>query len=232
MAYISGCQRAIESVRPVPTPVLNEKQALFLKLYIGRDERYRGNATRSYMRAYDVHDEKLAQVGGSRLCRKNKHIRATIERVRAKAMSDLEIDAKFVLEQSVHLYDVAMGHKAVEVDVITPKGDVKAIERRDLNLTVAAKGLELIGRHTSIQAFQDNVEHTHTHTLIDKLNARTREIEARAAKQDIEGTATVIEDTGGRVEGEKEGASVPPLPDHPAASQEETTLPATGAKGE
>lgn len=209
---------------------LNPQQALFVKLYLGRDDRYHGNATRSYIRAFGIESERSAQVSSSRLLKK-PHVKAIIDEAKRKAIAQAEADARFVLEQSVHLYDVAMGNKAVEVDVIMPSGETRAVEKRDLNLTVAGKALDLIGKHTSVQAFTEVVEHTHTHQLVERLNARTKMIEQRAAQQPaIEGHAQLVE---GRGEGApKEGASDGGYAEGPAAAPGKTPQPGAGAKGE
>ena len=225
---------------------INPQQAAFLRLYLGRNDKYHGNATRSYMRAFGIDSERSAQVSSSRLLKKPA-IAAFVAQARDKALSEAEADAAFVLGQSLRLYDRAMGDAAIEVDVVdqimhkdeetgerTLVHRVRTLEKREYNPTIAHKALELIGRHTSVQAFQDNVEHTHTHTLIERLNARSRAVEAAAAQrqQTIEGHATVIDDPGVGAQAEKEGASLPPPPDHPAASPGKTPQPGAGAKGE
>jgi len=224
---------------------LNPKQLAFLKLYLGRDQRYHGNATRSYMKAYDMEDEKMAQVGGSRLCRTNAEIRQAVDDFRTKAAEEIGADAAFVLEQSIHLYDIAMGHKPVEVDVIdrvTRKDSdgnkelvhvPRTIEKRVIDLSIASKQLDQIGRHTSVQAFQDNVEHTHTHKLEQALAKRHKQIEANARPRDITSQVEVINDQGGVPAGEEAKKRV-----HQGGGQdrgqpapEKTPLSAAGAPG-
>ena len=194
---------------------LNVRQAGFMRLYLGRDRRYRGNATRSYMKAYDVTDERIAQSAGSRLAN-NPIIAGHIEKAFQKELNNLGIDAGFVLEQSVRLYDRAMADEAVEIDVINVVDGVHvptSVQERRYDPQVAKASLELIGRHTSVQAFQDNVEHNHTHRLEQRLAARSKQVEEKAAQRSIiDGTAQEIievESTGhrGGQESEKEGAS-------------------------
>ncbi|MCP4470468.1 MAG: terminase small subunit [Gammaproteobacteria bacterium] len=173
--------------------VLNGKQRDFVKLYLGRNQRYHGNATQCYIKAYSCTNERVAQASGSRLT-KHPTIAVMIQKARQHAQEQIGVDAAFVLEQSVHLYDVAMGNVSVEVDVIDKQGAVSTVEQRDINLTVAAKGLELIGRHTSVQAFQDNVEHTHTHQLERALAKAHQSIEANAQPRDITAECVVLND--------------------------------------
>ena len=172
---------------------LTPKQEAFVRLYIGRNSKYFGNATASYKRSYgDCGSDRVAQTSGSRLTRQPE-IAALISRYRERAAQAAQVDANFVLEQSVHLYDVAMGNTAVEVDGIGPSGAVIPLEKRDINLAVASKALELIGKHTSVQAFQDNVEHTHTHRLEKALQAKAKQVERKAIDRPaIEGEYTEV----------------------------------------
>jgi len=177
---------------------LTPKQEAFVRLYIGRNSKYFGNATKCYKRAYgDCSNERVAQTSGSRLTRLPE-IAALISRYRERAAQATQVDATFVLEQSVHLYDVAMGNTAIEIDAPGAGGEHLVVERRDINLTVASKALELIGKHTSVQAFQDNVEHTHTHRLEKALQARQKQVERKALNRApaIEAQYTEISNTG------------------------------------
>lgn len=204
----------------------------FVKLYLGRDSRYMGNGTRSYMKAYECTNEDVAGKSASRLMAKPE-IKAKIEAWKKKAEEAIIADQSFVLEQSVHLYDVAMGNKPVEVDVIDKHGNVSTIETRDLNLPVAKGALELIGKHTQVGAFTEQVEHTHTHILQERLRAKSRAVEARALSSPdvIEGTAQEIEASPPPAEAEKEGASSRRSPDHRSQRQEETSQVSAGATG-
>ena len=161
---------------------LNPRQQTFLKLYTGQTE-IAGNGTRCYMAAYNCEVERVAQTGASRLLR-DPRIKAILEEAERRALAALNVNAKFVLDESVRLYRIAIGDEPVAVDhVITNKDgsrSVSAILRRETNLPIARQALELIGRHTSVQAFQDNIEHTHTHYLEQALSKRTKVIEGRA----------------------------------------------------
>ena len=193
--------------------MLTVKQQAFVRAYLSRDSRYHGNATASYKKAYgDSGNERVAQASGSRLLRLPA-IKRKIDTYLAKAAQANQVDANFVLEQSIRIYDRAMGDEAVEIDVIAKDGTVRAVEERSHNPAIAVKALELIGKHTSIQAFQDNVEHTHTHRLEQALAARQKQVESKAAAQPdvIEGRAQRIDhDTGAHAveeEAEKGGSS-------------------------
>jgi len=175
---------------------ITAKNWAFLKLYLGRDVRYHGNATRCYMKVYDMESERQAQVSGSRLCAVPV-IKQAIQKYREEAAQQMGIDAGFVLEQSVLVYDRAMANLGVEVDIITKLKDgsqvLTTVEQREHMPAIAVKALELIGKHTAVQAFQDNVEHTHTHRLVQALQAKSKQVERKAAAQPaIEGEYTEV----------------------------------------
>jgi len=211
---------------------MTHNNLVFLRLYMGRDTRYHGNGRRSYMRAYDCTNEVIATKSASRLLAKPE-IKAKVAAWRKKAEDAVIADQSFVLEQSVHLYDVAMGNKPVEVDVIDKQGRVSTVQQRDLNLPVAKGALELIGKHTSVAAFTEQVEHTHTHILQERLRAKSRAVEARALSSPdvIDGHAEEIEEDPTPAEAEKEGASSRRSPDHHPSQPEETSQASGGATG-
>jgi len=76
-----------------------------------------------------------------------------------------------------------MGDEPIEVDVVTPSGEQRTIARRDYNPQVAKAALELIGRHTQVQAFKENVEHSHTHRLEQELARKGKQVEDAAARR-------------------------------------------------
>ncbi len=104
------------------TNMLNNKQRRFLRLYLGRDDQYHGNGTQCYKVVYECDNDRVSQTSGSRLI--NHPIIAKEIAAWKNAQSKLTIaDAGFVLEQSVRLYDRAMGDAAIEVDVIDTDKD-------------------------------------------------------------------------------------------------------------
>jgi hypothetical protein len=102
------------------------------------------------------------------------------------------INAEFLLRQSKRLYDRAMGDEPVagettiETDPETGQEVVIKTERRDYDPTTARHALQLIGQHKSVQAFSQTVEHNHTHTLENRLAARSKAIEKAAIKRNLE----------------------------------------------
>ena len=165
-------------------PKLNPKQRLFLKLYTGKDPSLLGNATKCYKVVYDVTDTRTAQVGGSRLITMPK-IAALLEAAQARAVKELNVNAEYVLSQSVRLLDRAMGDESVE-HISTTVDDngqesVKVRSVTEYDPSTAKAALQLIGNHRDIQAFTQTVEHTHTHRLEQRLAARAKTIEGKAS---------------------------------------------------
>lgn len=194
--------------------MLTVKQQAFVRYYLGRDMTLHGNATQSYNKAYGFTDERVAQTSGSRLT-KHPEIAAKIKAYSDKAAQATQVDANFVLEQSVRLYDRAMGDATVDVDHIDKDGNVITRQLRGYDPKTAKGALDLIGKHTAVQAFTENVEHTHVHRLETALAARQRAVEAKAAQRDdIEGQcieivnrAPEIDEGAPGAESEKGGSS-------------------------
>ena len=164
---------------------LNQRQRRFLKLYLG-DSEIAGNGTRCYMAAYSQENIQCAQRSASKLL-KNPHVRALIDKVESAAFEELQIDAKYVLGQSIRLLDRAMGDDSfdvveVETDPDTGSERVSVTSQRSYDPATAHKALQLIGQHKDVQAFQVTVEHNHTHHLEQRLAARSKLIEGRATQ--------------------------------------------------
>ena len=163
---------------------LNVRQRQWLKLYTGRNSKLAGNATRCYKAVYGITNERSAQVLGNKL-KNHPVIKSLLDDAEKKALAELQIDARYVLEQTVRLYDRAMGDEPVQlVDVRTdPKTGVDTVtvtETRSYDPATAHKALTAIGQHRDVQAFTQTVEHTHTHRLEQRLAARSKAIEGRA----------------------------------------------------
>lgn len=164
---------------------LNGLQRQWVKLYTGRSK-IAGNATQCYKAVYGLTNERSAQVGGSRLLA-NPNVQAILAQAEARAMEQLSIDAKFVLAESLRLYQRAMGddaydHVTVETDPETGEERVSVREQRSYDPATAHKALQAIGQHKDVQAFTVTVEHNHTHHLEQRLAARSKVIEGRAAQ--------------------------------------------------
>ena len=167
---------------------LNAKQRQYIKLYTGHSQ-LGGNATRCYMAAYDQKNEFCAQRSASFLMNHNPHIAAILAQAEERAINQITINAKYVLDQSVRLHRLAMGddsfdHVVVETDPDTGEERTTVTEQRSYDPATAKAALQLIGQHKDIQAFSVTVEHTHTHLLERRLAARSKLIEGRATAVD------------------------------------------------
>ena len=56
---------------------------------------------------------------------------------------------------------------------------------RQFNPQALGKALELIGRHTQVQAFNVKVEHSHTHRLEQALARKSKEVEKAALERTL-----------------------------------------------
>ena len=166
------------------TQRLNPKQRLFLKLYTGKDPAMYGNASKCYRVVYDCNDPRSAQVGGSRLIT-NPKIAKLLEAAQARAVKEINVNAEYVLSQSVRLLNRAMGDESVE-HISTTVDDngqesIKVRSRTEYDPSTAKAALRMIGDHRDIQAFTQTIEHTHTHRLEQRLAQRAKVIEGKAS---------------------------------------------------
>ena len=159
-------------------PSILPKHLKMMRLYWGRDDRYYGDATACYRAVYNSDaSQRVAQASAQRIMARPEIVKYC-EIIASRAAESVGVDANFVLEGAVELYDRCMGNRAY---LVTDE-DGNTSEQRGFNPTVAGKALEIIGKHTQVQAFQDNVNHTHTHVLEDKLGRRLKTIEGRVSR--------------------------------------------------
>ncbi|MEE8364182.1 MAG: terminase small subunit [Gammaproteobacteria bacterium] len=169
---------------------LNSRQLAFIKVYLGGDTKLAGNATKSYRSVYgDTASDRSAQVCASKLLN-NPLVKAQIDRAQVKAVTAIDWNARTVLEESVRLYDRCMGDTGYPVeytykDKKTGELVTTVRQERSYNPQGARAALELIGRNTAIQAFQDNIEVSHTHHLELALAKRAKSLEGMARSVSI-----------------------------------------------
>ena len=166
------------------TNKLSAKDRQFADHYFGGAADVRGNATACYHEIHPRAKQRTCEVNGSRKLRQAEVVEY-LESMRDKLTETTGINAEYVLRQSIRLYNRAMGDEPIEVDVVTPSGELRTIERREYNPQVAKAALELIGKHTQVQAFRDNVEHTHTHRLEHRLAAKSKAVEKAALERNL-----------------------------------------------
>lgn len=144
---------------------LTPKQEAFVREYL-----IDLNATQAATRA--GYSAKTAEQQGSRLLR-NVQVAAALSEAQTKRAERVEIDADYVLRQAVKLHERCMQEVSPIVD---RKGQQVTDEAGnplfEFNAAGAAKALELVGRHVSIQAFKEKID----------LNAKV-ELEALTEEQ-------------------------------------------------
>lgn len=122
------------------------------------------NATQAAIRA--GYSAKTAQEQASRLL-SNVIISDAVAAAMQKRSEEVGIDAAYVLRQAVKLHERCMQE-------ISPITDRKGEHVKDeagnplyeFNALGASKALELVGKHVSIQAFKDKIEHSGAMSLI------------------------------------------------------------------
>jgi phage terminase small subunit len=159
------------------TGKLNDKQKLFVLEYL-KDL----NATQAAIRA--GYSEKTARQQGARLLT-NAVIEKQVEQAKAARQEAVKIDAAYVLKQAVKLHERCMQEVRPKM-VRQGKEMVHATDDDGNKLYVfdtsgAAKGLELIGKHISVQAFNEKKSVT-----LDLADASTEELEAELARLEAE----------------------------------------------
>jgi phage terminase small subunit len=167
------------------TDKLSAKDQQFADLYFGGPSDLMGNATACYRQLHPRAKDNTCQVEGSKIL--SKPMVADYLQARREKLAEVTgVNAEYVLRQAIRLYKRAMGDEPIEIDVVDSSGELKTIERREYNPQVARQALELIGRHTQVQAFKDTVEHSHTHRLEQALALKSKQVEKAATQRTLE----------------------------------------------
>jgi len=169
------------SIRP---NTISAKDQHFADKYYGGPDNLRGSAKACYKHLHPRCKDSTAATEGPALLRKPQ-VRAYLEQQGKKITERAEINAQWVLEQSVRLFDRCMGDEAYPVeytitDKETGEKSTGTYFNRSFNAAGARAALELIGRNTGIAAFSDQIEVSHTHYLEQQLAKRSKLIEGRA----------------------------------------------------
>ena len=131
---------------------LTPKQELFCREYI-----IDFNATQAYIRAgYKAKNENSAGVQANKLLRNGK-IEQKINELKQEREKALEINAEWVLKQAIEIFKIAKGELPHTMSY-KKGGETKKVQMHKTNLREANKALEIIGKHTSIKAFEKEVD--------------------------------------------------------------------------
>jgi len=163
---------------------ISAKDQQFADKYFGGSAELRGSAKACYKHIHPRCQDSTAATEGPALLRKPQ-VRAYLEQQGKKIAERAEINAAWVLKESICLYHRCMGDEAYPVDyTITDKEtgekSTGTYFQRSFNAAGARAALELIGRNTGIAAFSDQIEVSHTHYLETQLAKRAKLIEGRA----------------------------------------------------
>lgn len=164
---------------------LTERQVRFVEQYL-----VSGNATAAAKLA--GYSKRSAHVTGPRLLG-NAEVAGAIAEARRKRNAALEIDATWVLQEAVTLYQRCIQEVRPALHPRT-RQQLKSESKEPLftfNAPIAARALELIGKHVSVSAFQDNVAIHGQVDLVARLQAgrarlrQARVIEANRESGDV-----------------------------------------------
>ena len=172
---------------------LSPKDRQFADLYFGGPDICRGNAKRCWLHFHPQAKERSAEELGSRVLRKVE-VKQYLEEKAQKLRDETDINAKWVLEEAVRLYRMAMGDTPTVQERIVEKQDedgnivckTELVELRKTDMRAAVRALWLIGKHTAVQAFSQKVEVKHTHRLEQILAKRSKQVEELAANRKLE----------------------------------------------
>lgn len=149
---------------------LNPRQARFVEEYL-----IDLNATQAAIRAGYSADS--AHVNGPRLLA-NASVAAAIDVAKIERSEATKIDSEWVLREAVELYQRCMQEVRPALHPKTRR-QLKTEEGGPVfafNAAVAARALELIGKHVEVNAFRENVSVSGELSLIDRINAGRRRI--------------------------------------------------------
>jgi hypothetical protein len=151
------------------TKKLSAKDQQFADLYFGGQDDVMGNATACYRHLHPRAKDNTCQVEGSKILSKPM-VADYLQAQREKPTEVTGINAEYVLRQSIRYLEIAIGDRPVP---------------ENFNHAGVKAALELIGRHTRVQAFRYTVEHTHTHRLEQRLAAKSKAVEQAALERKL-----------------------------------------------
>lgn len=129
-----------------------DKELLFCKAYI-----IDFNGTQAYISAgYKVKNENTAGVQANKMLRKPK-IAEKINELKQDREEKLEVNAEWVLKEAIEIYKIAKG-ELPHTTSYKKNGVSTKVDIHKTNLREACKALEIIGKHTSIKAFEKEID--------------------------------------------------------------------------
>ena len=151
------------------TDKLSAKDQQFADLYYGGPGDLMGNVTACYRELHPRAKDNTCQVEGSKILSKPM-VAEYLQANREKLTEVTGINTEYVLRQSIRYLEIAIGDRPAP---------------ENFNHAGVKAALEIIGRHTQVQAFRDTVEHTHTHRLEQALARKSREFEKAVLERNL-----------------------------------------------
>jgi phage terminase small subunit len=151
------------------TKILSAKDQQFADLYYGGPDDMRGNATACYRAIHPRAKQRTCEVNGSRKLRQAEVVEY-LESKREELTEATGVNAEYVLRQSIRYLEIAIGDRP------TPE---------NFNHAGVKAALELIGRHTRVQALKDTIEHSHTYQLEQRLAVKSKAVEKAALERNL-----------------------------------------------
>jgi hypothetical protein len=172
---------------------LSRKARRFADSYFGGSSELRGSAKACYKYVHPQCKDSTAATEGPALLR-NPHVQGYLDEQGQKISERAEVNAQWVLEQSVRLYKMAAGEiPVIEERIVEKQGEngnttyeTEYVELRKTDLGAAIRALEMIGKHMAVQAFSKKVEVSHTHRLEQALARRGKLVEDAVVGQKLE----------------------------------------------
>lgn len=167
--------RPFVAERKEPTMTLTPRRERFVAEYL-----IDMNATQAAVRA--GYSPKTAKAQGSRLLT-NADVAAAIAEAKRERADAAGIDAAWVLREAVALYQRCVGEikPALHPKTRRQLRDEEGNPLFTFNAAVAARALELVGKHVDVAAFKERIEVSGELSLVARLQAGR----ARAASMKV-----------------------------------------------
>jgi phage terminase small subunit len=126
------------------------------------------------------YSRKTAAVQASRLL-KRVHVKAAIDAAKKQRSEATGIDAEWVLREAVALYQKCINeikpalHPKTRRQMTDDQGNPLFV----FNAAVAARALELVGKHISVGAWEERIQVTPASSIVERLNAGRARAAAR-----------------------------------------------------
>lgn len=161
------------------------KDREFADLYAGGPDSIRGNAARCYRYIHPHCKISTAETNGPRLLR-NAQVQAYLHEKADRIQKETDINAKWLLDQSVKYLQQCMGELEVSdtIFVDTPDGKQPIeVKKKSFSAAGAGRALEIIGKNILVNAFSQKVEISSKPDIAEIMARRQKIVEEKALKK-------------------------------------------------